>query len=73
MEFGLMSKTSDKGLAQYELTLVQHDVLSAVQVCHSKGFPATLDLIQVRTGYPLAAISDAVNNLVHKHLIRSIS
>jgi hypothetical protein len=66
-----MSKSLSKGLSQYELTLVQHDVLSAVQICNSKGFPATRDLIQVRTGYPLAAIDDAVDSLMHKQLIRA--
>lgn len=65
-----MSRASSTQPHQHELTNIQHDILQAIQVCNSKGFPATPDLIQVRTGYAMEAIQGAVDSLVQKKLVQ---
>lgn len=68
-----MSKASAMRLAPQELTSIEQDVLLAIQQCDRKGFAATMDLIQLNTGYALDAIESAVDHLVQSRLVRSLS
>lgn len=69
----VMSKASSMHLAPQELTSIEQDVLRVIQQCDRKGFAATLDLIQVNTGYALDAIERAVEHLIQSRLIRPLN
>ncbi len=68
-----MSKASSMRLAPQELTSLEQDVLLAIQQCDRKGFAATLDLIQVHTGYAIDSIESAVDHLIQSRLIRPLN